>query len=62
MRPRMGKLNVVVLYDRWDGPEDEGASTEKAPLTRTLDKKEVEEEVAETLGKLGHDATLHVLD
>ena len=58
----MGKLNVVVLYDRWDEPEAEGASTEKAPLTRTLDKKEVEDEVAETLGKLGHDATLHVLD
>jgi D-alanine-D-alanine ligase len=58
----MGTLNVVVLYDRWDPPEDESASTEKAPLTRTLDKKEVEDEVAETLGKLGHDATLHVLD
>jgi D-alanine-D-alanine ligase len=58
----MGKLNVVVLYDRWDEPEAEGASTEKAPLTRTLDKKEVEDEVAETLGKLGHEATLHVLD
>src|SRR5688500_4084228 len=62
MRARMGKLNVVVLYDRWDEPETEGASTDKAPITRTLDKKEVEEEVAETLTKLGHDATLHVLD
>ncbi len=39
-----------------------GASSDKAPLTRTLDKKEVEDEVAETLVKLGHDATLHVLD
>ncbi|HJR60622.1 MAG TPA: hypothetical protein VJ813_14520 [Vicinamibacterales bacterium] len=58
----MSKLNVVVLYDRWEPPEEESASTEKAPLTRTLDKKEVEEEVAETLGKLGHDVTLHVLD
>ena len=58
----MGKLNVVVLYDRWEEPEDAAAATEKAPLTRTLDKKEVEDEVAETLGKLGHDATLHVLD
>lgn len=58
----MGKLNVVVLYDRWEEPEDESASTEKAPITRTLDKKEVEDEVAETLAKLGHDATLHVLD
>ena len=58
----MGKLNVVVLFDRWDEPEVESTSAEKAPLTRTLDKKEVEDEVAETLGKLGHDATLHVLD
>jgi D-alanine-D-alanine ligase len=59
----MGKLNVVVLYDRWDEPVDEAATaTEKTPLTRTLDKKEVEEEVVETLGKLGHDATLHCLD
>ncbi len=58
----MGKLNVVVLYDRWEEPEEESASTEKAPITRTLDKKEVEDEVAETLAKLGHEATLHVLD
>ena len=58
----MGKLNVVVLYDRWEEPEDAAAPADKAPLTRTLDKKEVEDEVAETLGKLGHDATLHVLD
>ncbi len=57
----MGKLHVVVLYDRWEEPED-AASTDKAPLTRTLDKKEVEDEVAETLVRLGHDATLHVLD
>ena len=59
----MPKLNVVVLYDRWEEPEEPGtASVEKAPLTRTLDKKEVEDEVAEALGKLGHQATLHVLD
>ena len=58
----MGKLNVVVLYDRWEEPEESGGSADRAPLTRTLDKKEVEEEVAETLGKLGHDASLHVLD
>ena len=58
----MGKLNVVVLYDRWEEADEPGASSEKAPLTRTLDKKEVEEEVGEALGKLGHDATLHVLD
>ena len=56
----MGKLKVVVLYDRWEDPED--AADDNAPLTRTLDKKEVEDEVAETLGKLGHDASLHVLD
>jgi D-alanine-D-alanine ligase len=59
----VGKLNIVVLYDRWDEPDDgDAAAGEKAPLTRTLDKKEVEDEVAETLGKLGHEATLHVLD
>jgi D-alanine-D-alanine ligase len=59
----VGRLNILVLYDRWDDPdESNSAVTDKAPLTRTLDKKEVEEEVAETLGKLGHHATLHVLD
>jgi D-alanine-D-alanine ligase len=58
----VSKLNVVVLYDRWDEPEEPGATADKAPLTRTLDKKEVEEEVAEALVKLGHEATLHVLD
>jgi D-alanine-D-alanine ligase len=59
----MGKLHVVVIYDRWEvEEEDAAAADDKAPLTRTLDKKEVEEEVAETLGKLGHEATLHVLD
>jgi len=59
----VGKLNIVVLYDRWEEPDEfGGASAEKAPLTRSLDKKEVEDEVAETLGKLGHDPTLHVLD
>ena len=58
----MGKLNIVVLYDRWEEPDEGGAATEKAPLTRSLDKKEVEDEVAETLRKLGHDAALHLLD
>jgi D-alanine-D-alanine ligase len=59
----VGKLNVVVLYDRWDPPDEPaGAPADKAPLTRSLDKKEVEDEVAETLGKLGHVANLHVLD
>jgi D-alanine-D-alanine ligase len=59
----VGKLNIVVLYDRWDEPDDAPAAAgDKVPLTRTLDKKEVEDEVAEALGRLGHDATLHVLD
>lgn len=54
---------MVVLYDRWDTEDEEPAgSADKAPLTRTLDKKEVEDEVAEALGKLGHTATLHCLD
>ena len=59
----MSKLKVVVLYDRVLVEEDEGAApAEKSPVTRTLDKKEVEEEVAEALGKLGHEAVLHELD
>jgi D-alanine-D-alanine ligase len=59
----VGTYNVLVIYDRWEGADDAGvAGADKAPLTRTLDKKEVEDEVAEALGKLGHQATLHVLD
>jgi D-alanine-D-alanine ligase len=60
----VGRLNILVIYDRWEAPDDSGGAvaTDKAPLTRTLDKKEVEEEVAETLVKLEHEATLHVLD
>jgi D-alanine-D-alanine ligase len=59
----VGTLNVVVLYDRWEEEDDDSAAGgEKSPLTRTLDKKEVEDEVGEALGKLGHDATLHCLD
>ena len=54
----LGKLKVAVLYDRWEEPEEASASADKAPLTRTLDKKEVEDEVAEALGKLGHEPTL----
>ena len=60
----MGTFNILVVYDRWD-EEEEAASAgaaDKAPLTRTLDKKEVEGEVADALGKLGHQATWHVLD
>jgi D-alanine-D-alanine ligase len=59
----MSKLKIVVLYDRVLVDEDESASAgDKAPVTRTLDKKEVEEEVAETLTKLGHEAVMHELD
>jgi D-alanine-D-alanine ligase len=59
----MSRLRIVVLYDRVlvDEEEPSGAG-EKAPVVRTLDKKEVEEEVAEALGKLGHEAVLHELD
>src|SRR6187399_1772515 len=60
----MGKLKIVVLYDRVlvDEEADQGSSTDKAPVTRTLDKKEVEDEVAEALVKLGHEPTKHELD
>jgi len=55
-------LKVAVLYDRWEEPEDVQPATDKAPLTRTLDKKEVEDEVVDALGKLGHQADLYLLD
>jgi len=60
----MSKLKIVVLYDRVlvDESVDQAPSTDKAPVVRTLDKKEVEDEVTEALGKLGHEATLHELD
>jgi D-alanine-D-alanine ligase len=57
----LSKLKIIVIYDRWEDPEESDAS-DKAPLTRTLDKKEVEDEVSEALVKLGHEAPLHVLD
>jgi D-alanine-D-alanine ligase len=60
----MGKLKIIVLYDRVlvdDTAETAGAS-EKSPIVRTLDKKEVEEEVAEAITKLGHDPVLYELD
>jgi D-alanine-D-alanine ligase len=58
-----GKLKIIVLYDRWETEEEESSTGNgKAPLVRTLDKKEVEEEVVETLAKLGHEPTLHQLD
>ena len=60
----MSRLKIAVLYDRvWeDEPAEGSAPAEKSPVTRTLDKKEVEDEVVEALGKLGHEATLHELD
>src|SRR5687767_7680368 len=60
----MGKLSIVVLYDRVlvDEDAEQAASTDKSPVTRTLDKKEVEDEVAEALVKLGHEAIKHELD
>ncbi|HLG54718.1 MAG TPA: ATP-grasp domain-containing protein [Vicinamibacterales bacterium] len=60
----MSKLKIVVLYDRVleDESEEPAPSGEKSPVVRTLDKKEVEEEVTEALTKLGHDATMHELD
>src|SRR5919201_2166524 len=59
----MGKLKVVIIYDRVLVDEaEEAASTEKTPVTRTLDKKEVEEEGAEALAKLGHEPVLYELD
>ncbi|MGH8188797.1 MAG: D-alanine--D-alanine ligase family protein, partial [Steroidobacteraceae bacterium] len=60
----MGKLKIVVLYDRVLVDEDEESvpSAEKSPVTRTLDKKEVEEEVAEALVKLGHQPVMHEID
>ena len=57
----MSTRNIIVIYDRWEEPDHDGGS-ERAPLTRTLDKREVEDEVVEALGKLGHHATLHCLD
>ena len=59
----MSKLKIVVLYDRvLVDDDDEPASGDKSPVVRTLDRKEVEEEVAETLTKLGHEPILYELD
>ncbi|HVZ21056.1 MAG TPA: ATP-grasp domain-containing protein [Vicinamibacterales bacterium] len=60
----MGKLKILVLYDRVlvDDDESAGAPAEKSPVVRTLDKKEVEEEVAEALAKLGHEPVMYELD
>src|SRR5918993_1242071 len=60
----MGSLRIVVLYDRVlvDETEEESPASEKSPVVRTLDKKEVEEEVAEALVKLGHEPVMYELD
>lgn len=60
----MGKLKIVVLYDRVLMDEEEAPATagEKSPVVRTLDKKEVEEEVSEALGKLGHEPVMYEID
>ena len=58
----MGKLKVVVIYDRVVMDEAEEAASDKSPVVRTLDKKEVEEEVAEALTKLGHEPVMYELD
>src|ERR1051326_3664922 len=59
----MGKLKIVVLYDRVLVDEsEEAAAGEKSPVVRTLDKKEVEDEVAEALVKLGHEPVMYELD
>jgi D-alanine-D-alanine ligase len=60
----MGKLRIIVLYDRVlvDEDEESAPSTEKSPVTRTLDKKEVEEEIAEALVKIGHEPVMHEID
>ena len=60
----MGQLRIVVLYDRVlvDEGEEQAPSAEKSPVVRTLDKKEVEDEVAEALTKLGHEPVRYELD
>jgi D-alanine-D-alanine ligase len=59
----MGKLKIVVLYDRVLVDEsEEQAVSDKSPVVRTLDKKEVEEEVAEVITKLGHEPVMYELD
>src|SRR5438045_7984449 len=42
--------------------EAEEAASDKSPVVRTLDKKEVEEEVAEALTKLGHEPVMYEVD
>ena len=59
----MSTLKVAVLFDRVLVEEDDHAATpDKAPVTRTLDKKEVEEEVADVLTRQGHQPVMVELD
>jgi D-alanine-D-alanine ligase len=60
----MSTLKVVVLYDREivDEAADQPQASDRSPVVRELERKEVEEEVAEALRKHGHDATLYELD
>src|SRR5712691_12354169 len=58
----MGKLEVVIIFDRVLVDEGEDAASDKSPVVRTLDKKEVEEEVAEALTKLGHEPVMYEID
>jgi D-alanine-D-alanine ligase len=60
----MGKLRIAIIYDRVlvDDDEEAPSPAEKSPVTRTLDKKEVEEEVAEALVKVGHEPVMHEVD
>ena len=60
----MSTLRIAVLYDRVlvDEDEEQASAGDKSPVVRTLDKKEVEEEVADALTKLGHEPALYELD
>jgi D-alanine-D-alanine ligase len=59
----MGRLKIVVLYDRvLLNASQEAAAGDKSPVVRTLDKKEVEEEVADALTKLGHEPVMYEID
>ncbi|MSO82732.1 MAG: ATP-grasp domain-containing protein [Acidobacteria bacterium] len=59
----MSKLKIIVLYDRvLVDDAEEPAAGDKSPVVRTLDKKEVEEEVADALTKLGHEPLMYELD
>ena len=59
----MSKLKVAVLFDRVLVEEgDASGSSDKSPVTRTLDKKEVEDEVADVLTRQGHEPVMVELD